>query len=338
MQDFRTGRDIAPDSRSFDPMTVDEETVYSSALVHYDEFIDRATFKRMKDCAPEEAKLKQVTWQDANKKQKTGIVQRRPDLSELLVRKCERRIIVRTPLMTPDDHIFKRQAELRARSRLAELENAFGLELGDKYKLTKHAIPSYTQAEIDDAVSKFQRANHGPSSAGASGACGSGLEGLDGMIGIDTPIAPARRRRSSPGPEVSALALRDGTPEAVSIDPANACTPGTMDDVDEADEAPGQHVGNGSSRAAATLSMESTVQIEELKDDGGTGEILDINVNENYDKFRVKPPGYWLQQVTIDKGWKRLNLEKQLKFADACVERNCAGVHSVEVVNIKLII
>ena len=299
LDEFAEHKETDPDNRPWGLEEVFEQTVIHSVLRESYEFRTRQQFNNEEGIWPEDCKLQQCAALTHNDTFVTGIVVRSSEPRYALDVFTDRQLVHKRPLMTTSDHCYTRQGEHVFHASAQKGATTLHQQHGNKYKPSLKNLMVYDRDEVTSAVNayNFKAESHSEPVA-------PGLSSLLGKsVSVDAMCGGSEEERAS----------QDGVDETVSA-------PGEADDT--------AHVAEPAFRTSFSSPQSKGSKGMPLKRSpsfsmGGSASTVK--------QERTQPPSYWLGTLDVSCVFLDRNLNRQLQFAKACVQRNARGQFAVGV-------
>ena len=305
LQEFTDNRDD-PSRRQFAAAEVRFELDVDSKLEEPYEFISRANFKQMFGVMPDECKLSQTKVLNKKGQEEVGIC-RQTEQHPTLVVSTSKRYVKSEVAFPADRHLYKRQIDRVWAGLTAQHAQNMGQEVGDKY-VGKKSVQVYSDAELEAAVEShkrkheqqhLRRSRSGLLSLGAEAEVteesskAARLEAESLSAGLERPSTTHASDRAAASSSKNLLAIKDKdlpSPDATSKD-------------SESPSGVGDSLSGGSDKEGSVASVPSSASA--LADEQG----------------RTKTASYWLNVLEVGKILSGKSMERELRFARACVPR-----------------
>ena len=347
-----------PESRSFDPESLDYVVVSGSRLEERFPFMAKGVFYKERGMNPEDAKLLVTKATNRHGDDVHGIVLAPTKLPELV---CwtEKQWIRSKPDLRPDDLMFSRHLATHYDDKIKKFQRNFGQEPAGKYIPKTKPPKAYTQDEIEQAVELTLRSGEAKAQASRSG--------LAALGGSSSASARAASRAASE--KDTMLELEDRRQEDLETAEQK------QDDEDEIDEGeggvvevleegmltPGGSAAPSSPGAASTstrggrreasgggprswrggrgrsesrsnrqgaLASSGSLQVDGRSRSppathrAGNHDDAPSMIDDTDKKHRRKSASYWLTVLSEDAALSGRTFLRELEWADGCVDRH----------------
>lgn len=231
-----------------------------------------------------------------------------------------RTIVWRRPVLTKEKHLFADQAQWTFDQMAKQGMQYFGQETGNKYDTKMKAVPSYSEADVQDSVRGWERAQatkQGTSSFAATlqRAASRSFDDVGQNDGGGEAVVG-----SPPPPQRVPSALCDGI---FGASPASATDQGSMCSPEAVNRAKWKSLSTRQANGTDIASQVEGDSASELGADTDGDDLLGSRAASEKGSDRVMKPMHWVMKLSCAYVFQN-SVTKDLQYARACIARNVA--------------